>query len=89
MRNALQREFSKHVKIVRQPGENVLHYRAAVTGITTEGGVGSSAINLLPAAFLLRTVSGRNAVRAHLFMEAEYSDSLMAPARQRAWLEGG
>ena len=76
LRNALEREFSKHVKIVKQPGENVLHYRAAVTGITTEGGVGSSAINILPAAFLLRTISGRNAVRAHLFMEAEYSDSL-------------
>ena len=76
LRDAMEREFSKHVKIVKQPGENVLHYRAAITGITTKGGVGSSVMNVLPVAFVLRTVSGRNDVRAHLFMEAEYSDSL-------------
>jgi hypothetical protein len=33
-------------------------------------------MNILPVAFVLRTVSGRNDVSAHLFMEAEYSDSL-------------
>ena len=76
LRNALEREFSKHVKIVKQAGDNVLHYRAAVTGIRTEGGIGSNPANILPAVFVLRTVSGRNDVRAHLFMEAEYSDSL-------------
>ncbi len=76
LRNALEREFSKHVKIVKQPEENVLHYRAAITGIKTKGGVGSSAVNILPIAFVVRTVSGRNDVKAHLFMEAEYSDSL-------------
>ena len=76
LRDALEREFSKHMTIVKRPGENVLHYRAAITGITTKGGVGSSAMNILPVAFVLRTVSGRNDVRAHLFMEAEYSDSL-------------
>ncbi len=76
LRNALEREFSKHVKIVKQPGEHVMHYRAAITGIKTKGGVGSSAVNILPIAFVVRTVSGRNDVRAHLFMEAEYSDSL-------------
>ncbi len=76
LHNALEREFSKQVKIVKQPGDNVLHYRAAITGITTEGGVTSSAANVLPAVFALRTVAGMNAVRAHLFMESEYSDSL-------------
>jgi hypothetical protein len=65
------------VSIVEQPGDNVLHYRAAITGITTEGGIGSSPANLLPAVFVLRTVSGRNRVGAHLFMEAEYADSLI------------
>ena len=76
LRNALRREFSRHVKIVRQPGDNVVRYRAAITGVTTEGGIGSSASNVLPAMFVLRTVSGRNDVRARLFMESEYSDSL-------------
>ena len=76
LRNALEREFSRHVKIVRQPGDNVARYRAAITGVTTEGGVTSSAANVLPAMFVLRTVTGRNDVRARLFMESEYSDSL-------------
>ena len=76
LHSALEREFSKHMKIVKKPGDNVMHYRAAITGITTEGGVGSSALNILPAAFLLRTATGQNTVRAHLFMESEYSDSV-------------
>lgn len=76
LHQALVREFSKRMTVVKQPAENAIHYRAAITGITTEGGVGSSAMNVLPAAFLVRTVSGRNAIRAHLFMEAAYSDTL-------------
>jgi len=76
LHNALKREFSKQVKIVKQPGDNVVHYRAAITGITTEGGVTSSATNVLPVVFALRTVTGMNDVKAHLFMESEYSDSL-------------
>ena len=76
LHSALEREFSKHMKIAKKPGDDVMHYRAAITGITTEGGVGSSALNVLPAAFLLRTATGQNTVRAHLFMEAEYSDSV-------------
>ena len=76
LHDALRREFSKHMRIVEQPGANVVHYRAAITGVSTKGGLGSSAGNLLPAVFVLRTVSGRNNVRARLFMEAEYSDSL-------------
>ena len=75
LHSALEREFSKHMKIVKKPGDDVMHYRAAITGITTEGGVGSSALNILPVAFALRTATGQNRVRAHLFMEAEYSDS--------------
>jgi len=76
LHSALEREFSKHMKIVKKPGDDVMHYRAAITGITTEGGVGSSALNVLPAAFVLRTATGQNTVRAHMFMEAEYSDSV-------------
>ncbi len=76
LHSALEREFSKNLKIVKKPGDDVIHYRAAITGITTEGGVGSSALNILPAAFLLRTATGQNTVRAHLFMESEYSDSV-------------
>ena len=76
LQNALERELSKQVKIVKQSGDNVVHYRAAITGITTEGGITSSVTNVLPAVFALRTVSGMNTVRAHLFMESEYSDSL-------------
>lgn len=76
LRNALERELSKHVKIVRQSGDNVVRYRAAITGVATEGGIGSSAANILPAMFVLRTVSGRNDIKARLYMESEYSDSL-------------
>jgi hypothetical protein len=76
LHSALEREFSKHMKIATKPGDDVMHYRAAITGITTEGGVGSSAMNILPVVFALRTVTGQNTVRAHLFMESEYSDSV-------------
>lgn len=74
--NALEREFSKHMKIAKKPGDDVMHYRAAITGVTTKGGIGSSPLNVLPVAFALRTATGQNTVRAHLFMEAEYSDSV-------------
>ena len=76
MHKALEREFSKQIKIVKRAGKNVLHYRAAITGITTEGGITSSAINAMPIVLAVRTASGMNSINAHIFMEAEYSDSL-------------
>ena len=76
LHGALEREFSRHMKIVKKPGDDVMRYRAAITGISTKGGIGSSPLNILPVAFALRTATGQNTVRAHLFMEAEYSDSV-------------
>lgn len=76
MREAMKREFSKHVKIVNRAGENVVHYRAAITGITTVGGVTSSVTNAMPVVFALRSVTGMNNIQANLFMEAVYTDSL-------------
>jgi hypothetical protein len=76
LHSALEREFSKHVKIVRKPGENVIHYRGAITGITTQGGITSNVTNALPVVFVIRTISGQNRVRAQLSMEAVYTDSL-------------
>jgi len=76
LHQALVREFAAEITVVDRPGKGVVRYRAAITGITTEGGLTSSATNLLPLVFVLRTATGKNDLRAKLYMEAEYSDSL-------------
>jgi len=76
LHSALLREFSKHMRIVDKAGPKVVHYRAAITGVTTKGGLRSSITNLLPVVMVVRTVSGRNDVRAQVSMEAKYTDSL-------------
>ena len=43
LHEALRREFAKHMRIVERPGTHVAHYRAAITGVTTKGGLGTSA----------------------------------------------
>jgi hypothetical protein len=73
---SLKREFSKHAKLAASPGDGVVRYKAAITGINAEGGTGENPVNYLPAVFVLRTATGQNTTKAHVYMEAAYTDSV-------------
>ena len=62
--------------VVDKTGDNVTRYRAAITGISAEGGLGSNPLNYMPAVFLVRSASGKNSKKAHINMESYYSDSV-------------
>jgi hypothetical protein len=76
LHDSLVREFAKQMKILDKPGDGVVRYKAAITGITAEGGIGGSPVNYLPAVFVLRTATGQNTAKAHIYMEASYTDSV-------------
>lgn len=77
LQDALKREFAAAGwKVVDQPADNSLRYRAAITGISAKGGMGSNPVDFLPAIFVVRTVTGANNAKAHIFMESYYSDGL-------------
>jgi len=74
---ALVREFKKQKwNVVDAAGDDVTRYRAAITGISAEGGLGSNPINYMPAVFVLRAASGKDSTKANINMESYYSDSL-------------
>ena len=75
--DALVREFKKQKwNVVDAAGDNVMRYRAAITGISEEGGLSSNPLSYMPAVFVLRTASGKNSEKAHIFMESYYADSV-------------
>ena len=51
-------------------------YRAAITGISAEGGLDSNPLHYVPAVFLVRAASGQDSKKAHINMESYYSDSV-------------
>ena len=62
--------------VVDKAGDNVTRYRAAITGISAEGGLGSNPLHYMPAVFLVRAASGKDSKKAHINMESYYSDSV-------------
>jgi len=74
---ALIREFKNQKwNVVDAAGDNVARYRAAITGITAEGGLDSNPLHYVPAVFLVRAASGKDSKKAHIYMESYYTDSL-------------
>ena len=74
---ALIREFKNQKwNVVDAAGDNVMRYRAAITGVTEKGGLSSNPLSYMPAVFLVRTASGKNSEKAHIFMESYYADSV-------------
>jgi len=74
---ALTREFkNKNWDVVDAAGDDVTRYRAAITGISTEGGMGANPINYMPAVFVVKTATGGNSKKANIHMESYYSDSV-------------
>ena len=62
--------------VVDKAGDNVTRYRAAITGISAEGGLDSNPLHYVPAVFLVRAASGKDSKKAHINMESYYSDSV-------------
>jgi len=62
--------------VVDKAGDNVTRYRAAITGISAEGGLDSNPLHYVPAVFLVRAASGQDSKKAHINMESYYSDSV-------------
>ena len=74
---ALTREFkNRKWNVVDAAGDDVTRYRAAITGITAEGGLGKNPVNYMPAVFVLRAASGKDSKKAHINMESYYTDSV-------------
>ena len=77
LEDALKRDFAAAGwKVVDQPADHTLRYRAAITGIKADGGGVDSPVDMLPAVFVVRTVSGANQAQAHIYMESQYLDAL-------------
>ena len=75
--DALAREFkNRNWNVADKPGDDVIRYRAAITGITAKGGLDKNPLHYVPAVFVVRTVSGSNTAKAHIYMESYYSDSV-------------
>jgi hypothetical protein len=74
---ALTREFKKQKwNVVDAAGDNVTRYRAAITGISAEGGLDSNPLHYVPAVFLVRAASGKDSKKANINMESYYTDSV-------------
>jgi len=73
---ALVREFSKYFTVTDTAGNGVMRYRAAITGVDAERDMGDNPLDYIPVVLVTRTVSGANSVKAHIFMEAIYTDSV-------------
>ncbi len=71
---ALEREFGNYFEVTDTPGDGVMRYQAAITGLDTESD--TSAVHFLPVVFVARTASGGGKVEARIFMEAYAKDSL-------------
>ena len=67
---------NQKMNVVDKAGDNVTRYRAAITGISAEGGLDSNPLHYMPAVFLVRAASGKTSTKAHINMESYYSDSV-------------
>ena len=67
---------AKKWNIVDKAGDGIARYRAAITGITVQGGTGSNPLSYIPAVFFVKTVTGQNSTKAHIYMESYYTDSV-------------
>ena len=75
---ALVRAFkARKWNIADKAGDGVARYRAAITGITVQGGTGSSPLNYVPVVFIVKTATGQNSTKAHIYMESYYTDSVI------------
>lgn len=70
------REFGTRFTVTDKPGDGVLRYRAAITGAKPEVEGGKNPLSYVPVMFVVRTATGANNAKAHLFMESIYTDSL-------------
>lgn len=66
----------KNWKIVDKAGNDAARYRAAITGITAEGGLDANPLHYVPAVFVLRAATGQDSTNAHIYMESYYTDSV-------------
>lgn len=73
---ALVREFGKYFTVTDKAGEGVMRYRAAITGVNAERDLGDTPLDFVPVVFVARTATGANSVKAHVFMESIYTDSV-------------
>lgn len=62
--------------VVDKAGDDVTRYRAAITGISAEGGLDSNPLHYVPAVFLVRAASGKDSKKANINMESYYTDSV-------------
>ena len=73
---ALVREFSRYLTVTDTAGNDVLRYRAAITGVDANRDMGDNPLDFLPIVLVARTAAGANSVKAHVFMESLYSNSM-------------
>jgi hypothetical protein len=73
---ALTREFSQYFDVTDTPGDGIMRYQAAITGLDTKTDTGDSPIDYLPVVFVARAAAGADKVEARIFMEAFAEDSL-------------
>ncbi|MGF1759873.1 DUF3313 domain-containing protein [Photobacterium sagamiensis] len=78
LNNAVREEVGKKYEIVDKPGKDVIHLRAAITGVTATP-EDLAAYEYIPVTFVLAeasTAAGKRDEMVQLFSEAEFSDSL-------------
>ncbi len=73
---AMVREFGRFFEVTETPGDGVMRYQAAITGLDTKTDTGDSPANYIPVVFVARAASGANDVEARIFMEAFAKDSV-------------
>lgn len=57
-------------------GNGVMRYRAAITGVDAERDMGDNPLDFLPVILVARTATGANSLKARIFMESIYTDSV-------------